>query len=687
MGGAGTLDAVVVLVYLFLMVGMGVLLSRWLKGGRDYFAGGRSIPWAVSGVSIYMTNFSAWTFTGAAAMLYSTGWYGFLWMCLLPVGYAFAALVTAARWRRTRVISPVEYTRTRFGKDTQQALGWLYSAAYILACAVQLLAISRIMGALLDLNVRALIVFNGLVVLAYTFLGGVWAVAMTDVLQFVILFSVTAVIAPLSLGLVKGGLGGVVSSLPPLSFHHVIEGRLFDLHYLVALTISQCFGVAAGMGPRFYCVKDERSAKKAGYLAAGLFLLSPLLFGLPPLVARSLWPRPKALIAAEEAPVHAAPGTAIQDSGEMKTVRTGLASLAPEHPEEMAFIAVVLRVLPAGLLGLFLAAMFAATMSSLDSFYNITAAIVSRDIVKGLFLPKLDDKGTLRVGMAATMGIGLAVTGLALLYDLAGRNVFGIMVQILLLFQAPTSIPVALGLLFKVIPRRAGIFSIAWGFAAGFIAQIVLKWSLGPQTYMSLGTTLAVLASARFLQGEYKYTRHILYIRSIVTIGTFASLFYLGTMYQYQEWGIPDAAAFAPWRWYVMGLGSVVLGLSLIPFCRYMNQEDKRERALVERFFQRLATPVDPSREAPAARRYFGLSFGILGIASISLGLLVLLGALVLLFLDQVKHSSLPVFLAVASLQILLGGIMLFSARKALAKDRLEPPPSPGPGEVTGGEE
>ena len=680
MEGAGGIDVAVVLVYLVLMVGLGFLLSRWLKGGRDYFAGGRSIPWAVSGVSIYMTNFSAWTFTGAAAMLYTTGWYGFLWMCLLPVGYAFAALVTAARWRRTRVISPVEYTRTRFGKETQQALGWLYSSAYILACAVQLLAISRIMGALLGLDVKALIVFNGAVVLAYTFLGGVWAVAMTDVLQFVILFSITAVIAPMSLGLVKGGLAGVAASLPPLSFHHVIEGRLFDVHYLVALTISQCFGVAAGMGPRFYCVKDEKSARKAGFLAAGLFLMSPFLFGVPPLVARALWPEPKALVAAEKAPARPGPDSNVQDSGITKTERTALAALAPEHPEEMAFIAVVLRVLPAGLLGLFLAAMFAATMSSLDSFYNITAAIVSRDIIKGLFVPGLDDKGTLRVGKAATMGIGITVTGLALLYDIAGRNVFGIMVQILLLFQAPTSIPVALGLLFKVIPRRAGIFAIVWGFAAGLVAQLVLKWSLGPQTYMSLGTTLAVLVSARFLQGEYKYTRHILYIRSIVTAGTFASLFYLGTMYQYQQWGIPDAAAFHPWQWNLMGLVSLALGLSLIPFCAYMNREDKRELALVERFFQRLATPVDTAREAPAARRYFGLSFGILGVVSLSLGVLVLLAALLLLFAGEVKERSLPVFLAVASLQILLGGIMLYSARRALATKRAGSPDPGGSG-------
>ncbi len=672
MKGAGAFDAGVVLVYLLLMVGLGFLLSRWLKGGRDYFAGGRSIPWAVSGVSIYMTNFSAWTFTGAAAMLYSTGWYGFLWMCLLPVGYAFAALTTAARWRRTRVISPVEYTRTRFGKETQQALGWLYSAAYILSSAVQLLAISRIMGALLGIGVRPLILFNGAVVLAYTFLGGIWAVAMTDVLQFVILFSITAVIAPMSLGLVKGGLAGVASALPPLSFHHVLEGRLFDIHYLVALTISQCFGVAAGMGPRFYCVKDERSAKKAGLLAAGLFLMSPLLFGIPPLVARTLWPEAKTLAAVEKTEPIPSAGPAIRVS---TSTETGLAALAPEHPQEMAFLAVVLKVLPAGLLGLFLAAMFAATMSSMDSFYNITAAILSRDIVKGLFLPGLDDKGTLKVGKLATLGIGITVTLLAFLYDLAGRNVFGIMVQILLLFQAPTSIPVALGLLFKVIPRRAGIFSITWGFAAGFIAQIVLEWSLGPQTYMSLGTTLAVLVSARFLQGEYKYTRHILYIRSIVTIGTFASLFYLGTMYQHQQWGIPDIAAFQPWRWQVMALGSIILGLSLVPFCAYLNKEDEREVALVERFFQRLATPVDTAREAPAANRYFGLSFGILGTVSLALGVVVLLASLALLSLGMVRERSLPVFLAVASLQILLGGFMLFPARRALKADAGAPSP------------
>ena len=92
-----------VVVYLLLMIGIGVYFVRRNRGGLDYFACGRRVPWWVSGISLYMGNFSAWLFTGGAGMIYKTTWYGLIYFLLTgAVAYFLGSQLTAAQWRRSR---------------------------------------------------------------------------------------------------------------------------------------------------------------------------------------------------------------------------------------------------------------------------------------------------------------------------------------------------------------------------------------------------------------------------------------------------------------------------------------------------------------------------------------------------------------------------------------------------------
>jgi SSS family solute:Na+ symporter len=77
---AQNIDYVVLAFYFALMLGIGVYFSKFSKSVRDYFAGGNRIPWWVSGISLYMTNFSAWTFTAAAGFIYHSSWYGVIYI-------------------------------------------------------------------------------------------------------------------------------------------------------------------------------------------------------------------------------------------------------------------------------------------------------------------------------------------------------------------------------------------------------------------------------------------------------------------------------------------------------------------------------------------------------------------------------------------------------------------------------
>ncbi|MGC8654727.1 MAG: sodium:solute symporter family transporter, partial [Candidatus Kryptoniota bacterium] len=123
-----TLDYLIIAAYFIFMIGIGFYFSKINKGAREYFAGGSMIPWWVSGMTLYIGNFSAWTFTGAAGFAYTTGFFALLYFATWSVSYYVGSQLTAAKWRRTRSISPVEYTYTRFNITTQQLLGWVMSA-------------------------------------------------------------------------------------------------------------------------------------------------------------------------------------------------------------------------------------------------------------------------------------------------------------------------------------------------------------------------------------------------------------------------------------------------------------------------------------------------------------------------------------------------------------------------------
>ncbi|CAG0982066.1 partial Sodium/proline symporter, partial [Anaerolineae bacterium] len=340
-------DYIVIAAYFLFMLGIGLYFMKVNKGAKEYFAGGSMIPWWVSGMTLYMANFSAWTFTGAAGFAYATGWFAILYFSTWSLSYLVGSQLTASRWRRTRSISPVEYTYTRFNFTTQQFLSLVISLNFTLSAGVQLAATCKLLAPVMGLDIVLVTLVTGTVILIYTFMGGIWAVSITDVVQGVILLSITFIVMPLALELV-GGPVVLLRSIPPLSFDHLYNGVHYTEHWLVSIFIIMTFGTAAGAAQRFYSVKDEKDAKKVGLLAGGLFLTVPLVFGVPPLVARVIWP----------------------DLAAVDFFKPYIGS----NPQDLVFVALCLKLLPNGLIGVFIAAMLAATMSTLSSVYNLVSS-------------------------------------------------------------------------------------------------------------------------------------------------------------------------------------------------------------------------------------------------------------------------------------------------------------------------
>jgi SSS family solute:Na+ symporter len=456
-----TIDYVVIAAYMVLMVAIGLYAARFNKDASDYFRGANRIPWLVAGLSSFMSGFSAWTFTGAAGLAYQHG----LIAILLYLGNALTFMlgywVFAVRWRRARISTVMEYLVERFDERTRQAFSWSTVLFQLFTGASMLYGLGLFVASTCDLPLVWTIFASGLVILAYCVIGGLWAVVITDFLQAVILMPFTIVMVAASLARV-GGLGGLMRGLPPemTSLHLTADmGWL----YVACWTFMVSFGYnTSAMAQRYFSVADERAAKKVALLCFALFVLGAFIWFIPPLAMRVLYP-------------------------DLRAVWPGLA-----NPHEASYAVASLTLLPNGLVGIMLAAMFSATMSSLSGLFNVHAAVVSKDIYQRLVAPQASERHLLMVGWAATFGVGATMTALAMSMAAKGQSIFAVMLTFNTIISLAYGPPALLGLVVKRTPSWSGLLSFVVGLVLGCYGAFFGHWSLVRNVLIILPTSCAI---------------------------------------------------------------------------------------------------------------------------------------------------------------------------------------------------
>lgn len=610
-------DYYALLLYAVLLVGIGVYFSKFMKGAKEFFAGGNMIPWWVSGISLYMGNFTAWTFTGAAGFVYHTGLFGVLYFLTWSVAFFIGHRITAARWRRARVVSPVEYTITRYNATTRQMVGYVMVLSGMLGRGITLTAVSKIIASTIGLPIEWVILAAGVVILIYTMLGGLWAVTIADVVQFLILIAVTTVVMPLSLQLV-GGLGSLLERIPPLKLSHSYSGLDYDVHYLIAITVFNIVNANWAPAQRYYSVPDEKDAKRVGLMGSLLFLTVPVLFGIPPLVASVLWPD------LSETSFFA---------GQFK-------------PEDLVYVGIVLRTLPKGLIGFFLVAMFAATLSTINAGYNLDSSVISRDLYAGLINRGATDRQILLVGRLATVFLGVVTMGTAILYAKSNLGIFNLMVVFLSLFYMPLAIPLAFGLVFKSLPRWSAANAVIVGTLASAVTRFVLHWPVGFQLYAAIGLTFATLLLARPFASLHR--------KSPAASGGVALL-----------WAAAQAAVllhFTPLNATGVALVllvSAVFAATLYFFARLNAGESTQDRGELEKFFAKLAVPIDVQKEVYGTGKRITSSLPLVGRLAMAVGAVVFLQ-----MVDPACRDAIRVRLAVGGILCASGGLFAYLGRR-----------------------
>jgi SSS family solute:Na+ symporter len=478
-------DYFIIIAYFALMLGVGVYFYRYIKAMKDYFTGGNRIPWWLSGVSYYMSSFSAFAFVAYSGLAYKYGFFGVTFYWVSVPAAAFGVIFFATRWRRARISSPVEYLESRYNSAVRQLFAWQGVPQKIIDDALKVVAIGMFLATALDIPLKQGMFWSSVIMLAYTFMGGLWAVTVTDFLQFVVMMLAVLILFPLSFQAAfdkTGGLSQMIENAPEGFFRPLTAE--YNWVYMATAVVLYClsYSVNWGLVQRYYCVPTEKDARKVGWLVVILNIVTPPLMFMPAMLGRYFLP-------------------ALSDPNQ-------------------AYPSLCVALLPVGLLGLVVAAMFSATMSMLSTDYNVCASVLTNDVYRRLIRPNASQRQLVLVGRLMTLLVGVLSLAVAF-YMVSGEGaggdkLFRSMVTLFSVATAPVAVPMLAGLITPKVTTRAALIGFAAGIGVGLFMFFRLeeKFDFLRMTWMrenaiflvALAVTVCSTAAVSWLDGRRQGT-------------------------------------------------------------------------------------------------------------------------------------------------------------------------------------
>lgn len=445
------LNIVVMAGYFVLMIVISYAFKKMGTGSSShYFRGGGRMLWWMVGATAFMVQFSAWTFTGAAGQAYR---YGFNVVSLFfgnILGYVVAWWWFATRFRQMRVDTPTEAINRRFGPGNEQFFTWMLIPLSILSAGVWLNSLVVFASAVFKYDINATLWVTGLVVLLISLLSGAWGVVASDFVQTLVVAMISIVCAVVALVKV-GGPVAMVENFPSGFF----TGPDVGPHYITLLVGCFIFFFVKQVQSinnmqdcyRFLTAKDSVNAKKAALFALILMAFGTLIWFIPPWAVAILYP-----------------------------------DAASAHPElgknatDAAYLIFAERAMPEGTVGLLMAGLFAATMSSMDAALNRNSGIFVRSFwtpIINRHQPK-SERYQLRVGQGVCIVNGLLVILVAqYMHTMQTFSLFDLMMKVGTLMQAPIVVPLFFGMLVRRTPDWAGWATVVFGLGVSWVISNV----------------------------------------------------------------------------------------------------------------------------------------------------------------------------------------------------------------------
>ncbi len=483
------IDWLIIGAYFALSLAVGLAgVRRAGSGAAEFFASGRNVPWWLLGVSMVATTFSADTPNLVTDMVRQHGVAGnWLWWAFLLTGM-ITVFVYARLWRRSQVLTDIEFYELRYsGRSAAFLRGFraLYLGVFfnVVIMAAVLLAGVKIGGVLLGLSPAQTVGTVSIITAAYTMLGGLRAVLLTDFVQFMIAMagSIFAAWACVHLPQV-GGLAGLLS-------HPAVAGKLSllpdfsDTSELMAIFVVplavQWWSVwypGAEPGGGGYIAQRMLAARDENHAVGATLLFNIAHYALRP------WPW--ILVALCSIVV-------FPDLEALGRAFPGVDRAIVKH--DLAYPA-MLTFLPSGWMGLVLASLLAAQMSTISTHLNWGASYIVNDYYKRFLRPDLLEKDQVRIGRAAT-ALLMAAAAVTALFLSSALQAFHLLLQIgagtglLFLLRwfwwrinaaseiAAMAVSFAVALYFQFVHERVGLPALAeWQRLAAGVAVTTAGW-------------------------------------------------------------------------------------------------------------------------------------------------------------------------------------------------------------------
>ncbi len=409
-------DLLILALYLIGMVGVGVYFSRKNKkagsDNADQFttASGRIPGWAV-GLSLYATFLSSNTFLGVPGKAFGSNWSSFVFSLSMPLAAWVAARYFVPFYRRSGEVSAYTHLEKRFGS-------WARAYAVVCFLLTQLARMGSIffgialtLQALTGFPMVSIMVVTGLCITLYTVLGGMEAVIWTEVVQGIIKTLGALLILGLIVAGLPGGAGRIVEigraadkfSLGTFAPDFTQASFWVVLLYGFFMNLNN-FGMDQNYVQRYHTAVSARQAARSVWLCVALYVPVSLLFFFIGSALFAYYQANPDLLDAVRLQVAAErwPGT---PTAELSRLAAGL---TPADVGDRVMPHFMVSHVPPGLVGLIVAAILSAAMSTISSGMNASATVFSIDLYQRYFRPGLTPRQAMRVLYAATFAFGVA---------------------------------------------------------------------------------------------------------------------------------------------------------------------------------------------------------------------------------------------------------------------------------------
>ena len=442
-------------LYLLATLAIGYWASRRVKSTRDFVIAGRNLPLLVAGSALFATWFGSETIMGASSEFVEHGVIGIIEdpfgaaLCLILVGAFFARPLY-----KLNILTFNDYFRLRYNRAVEFLSAIFMVPSFFGWIAAQLVAMAIIFKTLVGLPLEYGILICTAIVVFYTYIGGMWAVSITDFVQTIMIVLGLTI---LSIQLVNqaGGMQAVIQSQPKEFYRFWPERDWHSVLHYVAAWITIGLGSIPGQDvfQRVMSARDAKTAVRASYLGGFMYLtigLFPLLIGLCSFV---LYPE------------------------------------LLEGDSQMVIVSAVLLHGSMAIKVLFFGALLSAILSTTSGAILAPATVIGENLIKPYF-KKMADAGLLRTMRIAVVGVALCSAAMAIWQ----QNIFDLVAQSSTLSLVSLFVPLTLGLYWKRASTFGAMLSITVGMGTWILFEFVVPTET-PALIWGLVASLAAMVA------------------------------------------------------------------------------------------------------------------------------------------------------------------------------------------------